>query len=148
MENVVNSRIISKSPEETRRIARDMAEKLNPGTVFALHGDLGAGKTCFIQGLAQGLGVTEAVSSPTFTLVNEHVGQLPLYHIDLYRINHPDEALAIGIDEYLYGQGITALEWAERISELLPESTIHIRIEQGEHQDDRIINVSREDAVC
>ena len=127
----------SRSPEETYRIAEELSQDLAPGCVIALHGDLGAGKTCFVQGLARALGVKGPVGSPTFTLINEHYGRLPLYHIDLYRIQDSDEALGLGLDEYLHGRGVTAIEWAERVPELLPASTLHIRITAGNDPEER-----------
>ncbi|HBA85754.1 MAG TPA: tRNA (adenosine(37)-N6)-threonylcarbamoyltransferase complex ATPase subunit type 1 TsaE [Verrucomicrobia bacterium] len=127
----------SKSPEDTFRIAEELAGQLKPGCVIALHGDLGAGKTCFVQGLARALGVRGPVGSPTFTLINEHYGRLPLYHIDLYRIQGSDEALGLGLDEYLHGQGVTAIEWAERAADLLPAATLHVRITAGNEPEER-----------
>ena len=132
---------ISHSAEETRRIARELAAHLAPGAVIALHGDLGAGKTCFIQGLAEGLGVTRHVHSPTFTIVCEHAGRIPLYHMDLYRIRTPDEALDLGLDEYLFGRGVCAIEWADRIETLLPPGTLHITLIPGAGEEDRTIRM-------
>ncbi len=136
--------ISTNSPEETHRVARDLLATLQPGAVLALHGELGAGKTCFVQGLARALGVRRAVTSPTFTLINEYAGPLRLYHIDLYRINSPEEALRLGLDEYVHGDGITAIEWAERVAELLPPHTIHIRFQPGAKPDERTIEIRRE----
>jgi len=136
--------ILSKSPEDTHALARELLGDMGPGTVLALHGELGAGKTCFIQGLAKALGINRPVGSPTFTLINEYPCHPPLYHIDLYRISGPDEALGLGIDEYLAGDGITAIEWAERILELLPEKTMHIHMEPGENEEERLISIRRE----
>ncbi len=132
---------ISGSPEATQRWAAQLAARLAPGTVLALYGGLGAGKTCLVQGLARGLGVTSPVASPTFTLVREHPGRIPLYHIDLFRIVNPQEALALGIEDYLYGSGIAALEWAERVEPLLPPQTLRIRLEEGAHPTERIITL-------
>lgn len=140
---VSNKTVTTTSPEETHRVAADLLKGLGPGTVLALHGELGAGKTCFVQGLAQALGVKRAVSSPTFTLVNEYPGPLPLYHIDLYRIGGVNEAFGLGIEEYLESEGITAIEWAERVAELLPASTIHIRMVAGADPDERTITIER-----
>ncbi|MFH0881065.1 MAG: tRNA (adenosine(37)-N6)-threonylcarbamoyltransferase complex ATPase subunit type 1 TsaE [Lentisphaerota bacterium] len=137
------SKTISKSVGDTHRAAAELVSRLGPGSVIALHGDLGAGKTCFVQGMARALGVTGAVSSPTFTLVNEHTGRLVLYHIDLYRIGSAEEALAMGLDEYIYGKGITAIEWAERVESLLTKATIHVRLEAGAGEDERVITFSK-----
>ena len=138
-----SSSIVSHSPQEPFRIAADLVQTLKPGTVLALHGELGAGKTCFVQGLARALGIHRAVNSPTFTLINEYRGTLPLHHVDLYRIRSAEEALGLGLDDYLHGDGITAIEWAERIQPLLPAGTIHIRMEAGATPNDRIIAIKR-----
>ena len=108
---------------------RQLAGTLGAGTVIALIGELGAGKTCLVKGLAAGLGITHVVTSPTFTLIHEYRGgRLPLAHIDLYRLATAGEAINIGIEEYLGGSGITVIEWAERIEELLPAHTQRIRL--------------------
>ena len=117
----------SDAPEETRALAARLAKRLAPGTVLAMEGNLGSGKTCFVKGLARGLSIREPVTSPTFTIVHEHRGRLPLYHIDLYRIRSEDEALALGIEEYLESDGVAAIEWSERIANLLTETTVHVR---------------------
>jgi tRNA threonylcarbamoyladenosine biosynthesis protein TsaE len=134
-------RIVSRSPEDTHRLAARLRTRLGPGSVLALHGELGSGKTCLVQGLARALGVAAPVGSPTFTLVNEYPGSLPLYHVDLYRIRTPQEALALGLDDYLYGTGITAIEWAERVQDLLPPHTVHVELQAGAAPDERIITV-------
>jgi len=123
------SEIITESPDETKQLAGQLAGKLRPGSVLALHGDLGSGKTCFVQGLAETLGVTEIVNSPTFAIINEYRGRFRLYHVDLYRINSLAEAEALGMDEFLEGDGITAIEWPEIFSSLLPKDTIHVYFE-------------------
>jgi tRNA threonylcarbamoyladenosine biosynthesis protein TsaE len=136
-------RIISKGPGDTHRAARDLVRSLKPGAVLALHGELGAGKTCFVQGLARALDIRRPVTSPTFTLINEYSGRQRLYHIDLYRVNSPEEALRLGLDEYVHGDGITAIEWAERVASLLPDHTIHVRLQPGERPEERLIEISR-----
>ncbi|MCF7838189.1 MAG: tRNA (adenosine(37)-N6)-threonylcarbamoyltransferase complex ATPase subunit type 1 TsaE [Candidatus Marinimicrobia bacterium] len=113
----------SQCPEETRAIGRRLADRLEPGAVLALHGDLGAGKTCLVQGLAEGLGSDAPVCSPTFTLVQIYPGRLTLNHIDLYRVHDELEAWNLGLDEYLFGDGVTAIEWPERAADLLPPGT-------------------------
>jgi len=132
---------ITNSPQETRALAARLASRWPAGTVVALHGELGAGKTCFAQGLAEGLGVDRAVNSPTYTLVSEYKGSLPLYHLDLYRISGPEAAYGMGIEDYLASDGITVIEWAERIAALLPPHTIHVRIEPGADPTSRVIQV-------
>src|SRR5258707_12703275 len=107
--------IISHTPAETMEFGRQLATTLRPGDVIALTGDLGAGKTCLVKGIAAGLGITQDVTSPTFTLIHEYRGgRLPLAHVDLYRLNDELEAINIGIEDYLNGAGLTVIEWAER----------------------------------
>ena len=132
------------SPEETWALAAELAEELGPGSVIALHGDLGAGKTCFIQGLAAALGIDEPITSPTYTLIGEYEGRLPLHHIDLYRLSGPAEALGLGLEEYFELPGITAIEWAERAEGLLPPNLLHIRIEADGHGGTRTFTIFRE----
>lgn len=125
----------SHSEEDTIRLAEFLADASFPGMVIALDGDLGAGKTKFSQAFAKSLGVTAVVSSPTFTLIKEYQGDhYPLYHMDVYRI-HLDEADELGLDDYFYGAGISLVEWASRIVELLPDEYLAISIENlGEHE--------------
>lgn len=132
---------ISDSPSNTWKIAEEFFQSLEIPSVVALHGNLGAGKTCFTQGLAQAAGVTEPVCSPTYTLISEYRGTVPFHHIDLYRLGGPEEAFDLGLDEYLEAGGITVIEWAERAAELLPPHTIHIRIERGDDEDTRILSI-------
>lgn len=130
------------SPEETEALAAALGASLSAGAVLALHGDLGAGKTCFIRGLAKGLGCTRPIHSPTFTLINEYPGPLTLYHMDLYRIRDADEALDFGLDEYLFGRGVCAIEWADRVTTLLPPETLHISLQAGTGEQDRLIRMT------
>lgn len=120
----------SSSPEQTAAFARRLVRRLAPGTVLALVGPLGAGKTAFVKGLAAGLGLParEAVS-PTFTLVHEHAGPVPLFHADLYRLAGPHEAAELGLEDYAERGGILAVEWAERAAGLLPADTVTVRFE-------------------
>jgi len=118
----------SYSPEETEKIACDIGKELEPGDVVCLEGDLGAGKTAFVRGLAKAFDVHEPVTSPTFTIVNEYDGTLPVYHFDVYRINDIEEMFEIGFDEYIDNNGILVIEWAENIKEILPSSYLHIKI--------------------
>ena len=120
---------ITHSAAETRRLARCLLKTLPGRAVLALHGDLGGGKTCFVQGLAEGLGIRQPVTSPTFTLVHEYQGKRRLVHADLYRIRSTDDALSLGLDEYFETDGVVAVEWAERAAELLPADVVHIRFE-------------------
>jgi len=117
------------SPEETRELGARFAADLKPGDILALNGPLGSGKTCFVQGIARGLGVTERyITSPTFVLIREYQGRIPLYHIDLYRLAPGIEIGMLGLDEYLDGDGITAIEWPKKMEEGLPERTTVISI--------------------
>jgi tRNA threonylcarbamoyladenosine biosynthesis protein TsaE len=132
------------SPEETWALAAELANELAPGTVIALHGDLGSGKTCLVQGLAAALGIDEPVTSPTYTLIGEYQGRLPLHHIDLYRLSGPEEAVGLGLEEYFDADGITAIEWAERAEGLLPPDLLHIRIEANAKTGTRTFRIFRE----
>ena len=138
------TKIKSEEPEQTWEAAASLIESLEPGTVIALHGDLGAGKTCFIQGLAAALGITDPITSPTYTLISEYEGRMKLNHIDLYRLANSVEALGIGLEEYLESDGITAIEWAERAEEILPDSMLHVSIEKGRDERCRYIEIWRE----
>ena len=132
---------ISDSPSDTWKIAAEFFQTLEIPAVIALHGNLGAGKTCFTQGLAQVAGVKEPVCSPTYTIISEYRGTVPFHHIDLYRLGGPEEAVDLGFDEILEAGGITVIEWAERAAELLPPSTVHIRLERGASDDQRVIRI-------
>ena len=137
---------ISTGPDETQKIAADMALTLKPGSTLCLYGDLGAGKTAFVQGLAKGLGVTEYITSPTFTIVNVYEsGRLPLYHFDMYRLADCDEAYEIGYEEYVYGSGISVMEWPENVADILPENRYDIAIEKdgGRGENFRKISITR-----
>ena len=119
------------SREDTLQIAYQMAQNAQPGQVYALIGDLGVGKTVFTKGFAEGLGIEEPVSSPTFTILQIYEeGKFPLYHFDVYRIEEPEEMEEVGFDDYVYGDGVCLIEWAGRIEEILPEETIWVRIEK------------------
>ena len=115
-------------PEVTRATGERLARALRPGDVVALYGELGAGKTCFVQGLARGVEARNEVTSPTFIFINEYQGRIPIYHVDLYRTEGLQEILDLGVEEYLYGDGITVVEWAEKIEHLLPAGTIRVTI--------------------
>ena len=123
--------IESFSPEDTFGAGVELAKAARPGEVYTLNGDLGVGKTVFTKGVACGLGIKEAVTSPTFTILQEYEsGRLPLYHFDVYRIGDPEEMDEIGYEDYFFGQGICLIEWAELIEELIPEEAVHITIEK------------------
>ena len=138
--------IESFSMEDTFKLGEDLGAKALPGEIYTLSGDLGTGKTVFAQGFAKGLGIEEAVNSPTFTIVSEYTeGRMPFYHFDVYRISDPEEMYEIGFEEYLYGQGVCLIEWAELIRDIIPEKTIDITISKNLEKDFdyRIINVNR-----
>ena len=124
----------SYSYEETHKIATEIADTLNGGEFIAMYGDLGAGKTAFVQGLAKALGINSHITSPTFTIVNEYEGRLPLYHFDVYRIADPDEMYEIGYDEYIYSDGVCVVEWAELIEDLFKEKYYKITILKDEEK--------------
>lgn len=121
----------TRSPEQTFQIGVDLAKKAVPGQVFTLTGNLGVGKTVFTQGFAHGLGITEPVNSPTFTIVQVYEGgRLPFYHFDVYRIGDVEEMDEVGFDEYVMGEGVSLIEWANLIEEILPERRTEIIIEK------------------
>ena len=123
--------IETRSPEETFELGKKIGEAAKPGQVYTLNGDLGVGKTVFTQGVAAGLGITEPVSSPTFTIVQVYEeGLLPFYHFDVYRIGDIEEMEEIGYDDYFFGEGICLIEWAELIRDIIPEKRIEITIEK------------------
>ena len=122
----------TRSPEETYELGRKIGLQARTGQVYTLTGDLGVGKTVFTQGVAAGLGITEPVSSPTFTIVQVYEeGRLPFYHFDVYRIGDIEEMEEIGYDDYFFGKGICLIEWAELIEEILPDDRISITIEKN-----------------
>lgn len=119
------------SPEETFAFGEELGKNARPGQVYTLIGDLGVGKTVLTQGIAKGLGIDEAICSPTFTIVQEyHTGRMPFYHFDVYRIGCVEEMDEIGFDDYVYGEGLTMIEWANLIEEILPDHFWQIMIEK------------------
>lgn len=132
-------RIISQSPEQTHEIGRTLGREAHEGDLFLLIGELGAGKTCLAQGIGRGLCVSGDILSPTFVLVRSHQGRLMLHHVDLYRTNTLEEALDLGIDEYLSEQGVCMVEWANRALDLFPPQHLQVRLEYGSHGNERVI---------
>lgn len=122
--------IRSYSAEDTFELGKALGVLLQPGALVAFSGDLGAGKTCCAQGIAMGLGVEDRsqVTSPTFTLIQEYQGRLPIYHFDVYRLGHEDEMYDLGYEEYFYGEGVTFVEWAEKVEAFLPQDCLHIHL--------------------
>ncbi|WP_294550934.1 tRNA (adenosine(37)-N6)-threonylcarbamoyltransferase complex ATPase subunit type 1 TsaE [uncultured Pseudoflavonifractor sp.] len=134
---------VSNAPEETEALGAALAERLKPGTVVAFSGDLGAGKTAFVRGMARGLGIPERVTSPTFTIVNEYEGgRLPLFHFDMYRLDSSDELFDIGWEDYLVRGGVCAVEWSENVSDALDADCIRVDIRRGAHDNQRLITIA------
>ena len=132
----------SDSPADTEALGERLAKRLRPGDVVAFTGTLGMGKTAFTRGLARGLGCRARVTSPTFTIVNEYDGDVPLFHFDMYRLGSADELYDIGWDDYLERGGVCAVEWSERVADALPEGTITVDIARGETDGSRVITVT------
>ena len=133
---------VTNSPAETEALGQRLAERLQPGDVIAYTGDLGAGKTAFTRGLARGLGITERITSPTFTIVNEYQGgRLPLFHFDMYRLGSSEELYEIGWEDYLARGGVCAVEWSEIVADALEEDCIRVDIRQGETENQRKITI-------
>ncbi|MCD7881102.1 MAG: tRNA (adenosine(37)-N6)-threonylcarbamoyltransferase complex ATPase subunit type 1 TsaE [Clostridiales bacterium] len=130
------------SPEETEALGECLGAQVPPGTVIAFTGDLGAGKTAFTRGLARGLGIQGRVTSPTFTIVDEHTGgRLPLFHFDLYRLSSADDLFDIGWEDYLARNGVCAVEWSEVAAELWDETTLRVDIRRGTQDNERTITI-------
>ena len=133
---------VTNSPAETEALGQRLAERLQPGDVIAYTGDLGAGKTAFTRGLARGLGITERITSPTCTIVNEYQGgRLPLFHFDMYRLGSSEELYEIGWEDYLARGGVCAVEWSEIVADALEEDCIRVDIRQGDTENQRKITV-------
>jgi len=136
--------IITHCEQETLALGRRLANLLQSGDVLFLIGDLGAGKSVLARGIAQGLGITEPVSSPTFTLLNCYAGRLPLHHFDLYRLEGDDDFYAAGLEDYVGGSAVALIEWPSQCPESLPENHLLISIEYGAQEDERIIRLTGE----
>ena len=131
--------VIIRDETETKKFAIDVAQTLKKGDVIALVGDLGTGKTTLSMYIAEALGITETITSPTFTIVQEyHSGRLPLYHFDVYRVDDIEEMYRIGYEEYFYGEGVCIVEWADIVEEIIPEDAKVIFIEYGEDEGERL----------
>ena len=131
---------LSKSVGETESLAESFSKQISEGDVICLNGELGAGKTHFVRGFVKGFGLpAEVVSSPTFTIINEYEGTIPVYHFDCYRLEHFSEALEIGAEDYFYGNGVCIIEWPEKIQEILPDHTIDVKIDVTGKEEREII---------
>lgn len=139
-----NNNFKTESPEETQALGEKIGKTFRQGDVIALIGDLGTGKTCLTQGIARGVGIAsdEVVNSPSYILINEYNGKIPIYHIDLYRLEDSAEIAELGLSEYVEGNGICIIEWAERMADALPDSCIKIYITLTDanalHSDDAV----------
>ena len=136
------SKIITHSPGQTQTLAASLCPYLRAGDVISLTGDLGAGKTCFTQGLAQSLGIKERITSPTFNLIKEYKNSLPLYHFDVYRLASADDLFDLGYEEYFYGDGITIIEWGDKIQSLLPGVFLKIEFRRLSNENARELAIS------
>jgi tRNA threonylcarbamoyladenosine biosynthesis protein TsaE len=123
---LIKDKIITTSPTQTRRLGKNLARKLHQGSLVALCGSLGSGKTTMIKGICQGLGIKELVRSPCFVIMTQYQAKLPVYHFDLYRLKSPEELHTIGYEEYFYGDGICLVEWAEKARNFLPDERIEV----------------------
>ena len=122
-----------KNEKETRAFGLALAKKLKPGAIVGLVGDLGTGKTTLTRYIAEGLGILEPIQSPTFTIIREHRnGRLPLFHFDVYRLEGPDDLFELGYEDYFFGQGVTIVEWADKVADLMPEETLWIHLDYVE----------------
>ena len=136
------------SAAQTEELGREVGSRLRPGSVVAFRGGLGMGKTAFTRGLARGLGCTSRVTSPTFTIVNEYRGNIPLFHFDMYRLDSSDALFDIGWEDYLDRGGVCAVEWSENVSDALPEGTVYVTIERGpEGENSRKITITGGDPL-
>ncbi|MFQ5788475.1 MAG: tRNA (adenosine(37)-N6)-threonylcarbamoyltransferase complex ATPase subunit type 1 TsaE, partial [Thermodesulfobacteriota bacterium] len=138
---IENLHFHSSNEEDTIKLGEVLGKLLKPGTIIALKGDLGAGKTVFVKGIAKGLNVEEEPNSPTFVIMNSYEGRLPLYHFDLYRISGANELEGIGYEDYFYGNGISVVEWADRTEEIFPKNVLTVEIsipKKGENNSDTI----------
>lgn len=133
---------ILKNLEDTKMFGINFGKALKPGDIVCLNGDLGAGKTTLTKSIGLGLGVEDYITSPTFALINEYRGKFPVYHFDIYRLEHIEEIDDLGFDEYIYGKGVSIIEWADRIEKALPQERITIDIEKGKGEEERILNIS------
>jgi len=136
-------KFITKSEEETILLGKEFSRLLKPGDVVALYGELGSGKTRFVQGVCQGLGVKEVVNSPTFIIMNKYEGDLIVYHFDFYRVNSIDEIIDLGFNEFVYDDAVSLIEWANFAYEILPESRYEVFLKFGLEENEREIEIKK-----
>ncbi|CUS78169.1 tRNA (adenosine(37)-N6)-threonylcarbamoyltransferase complex ATPase subunit type 1 TsaE [Candidatus Kryptobacter tengchongensis] len=134
-------KFITKSEVETIQLGKDFAKMLKAGDVVALYGELGSGKTKFVQGVCLGLNVKETVNSPSFIIMNKYEGDLVIYHFDLYRINSLDELIEIGFHEFIYNDAISLIEWAEKVKDILPQKRYEIYLNFGRYENEREVEI-------
>lgn len=127
--------------EETEKFGIKLGKALRSGDILCLNGDLGAGKTTITKSIGVGLGVEEYITSPTFALINQYVGRVPVYHFDVYRLENVNELYDLGFDEYFYGKGVCIIEWADKIDRMIPKDRIVVDIENGNNVDERILKI-------
>lgn len=120
---------VTHSAEETIQLGKKIGSLLQPGAIIAMEGNLAAGKTTITKGIAKSLGIEETITSPTFTLISEYAGKMPLYHMDVYRLDSCEDFINLGVEDLMYGDGVSIIEWSERVREELPKSTITLRLE-------------------
>ena len=137
-------RYTTNNPEETRRLGREIAKTLSAGAILALTGDLGCGKTAFVKGVVDAFGDGDEVTSPTFTLVNEYEGTVPVYHFDVYRLDNPSPEECDWMDDYFFADGICLIEWADNIRDVLPKETLWIRFAKDPEKGENV----REITIC
>lgn len=135
---------IADSPKDTVRLGKKIGRRLRPNDVVTLHGTLGAGKTTFAKGIAEALGIREAVTSPTFTILSQYSGSLPLTHMDLYRLGSEEEFELLGGEDFFYAEGITLIEWSEKARPFLPKETVEVFISVNPDTQQRIIEIQGE----
>lgn len=136
-------KLLTHSPEETQALGKALGRAAQPGDLFLLWGELGSGKTCLVQGIARGLGVQDTVRSPTFVLVTHHPGRFMLYHIDLYRLDNPLEVEGLGLDEYIEGGGVCAVEWADKAMQVFPREHLVVELRHVGEQERQIMVTAR-----
>ena len=134
--------IILKGLKETEEFGIKLGSLMKRGDILCLNGDLGAGKTTMTKSIGLGLGVEEYITSPTFALINEYRGRLPVYHFDVYRLENADDLYDLGFDDYFYGNGVCVIEWADKIQRMIPKDRIVVDIEKGNEDDERLLKIS------